>query len=81
MRLISLKLPEPLAVELDDVAQDRNVSRSELIREAVTDFLDASRASGPRALSVLDVAGDLVGSVDGPGDLSTNPDHMAGYGR
>lgn len=32
--------------------------------------------------SVLDSAGTLIGSVDGgPGDLSTNPDHLEGYGR
>lgn len=79
MRLISLKLPESLASELDHVARGRNVSRSKVIREAVADYLGRTR--GPRALSVLDLAGDLVGSVDGPGDLATNPAHMDGYGN
>ena len=31
--------------------------------------------------SVVDLAGELVGSLEGPGDLSTSPRHMAGYGR
>jgi predicted transcriptional regulator len=31
--------------------------------------------------SFLDGIEHLVGSVDGPSDLSTNPKHMEGYGR
>ena len=31
--------------------------------------------------SVVELAGDLVGSVEGPGDLSTSPRHMRGNGR
>ncbi len=40
---------------------------------------------GPRRVptpgSALELAGDLVGSVEGPGDLSTNPKYMEGFGR
>lgn len=35
----------------------------------------------PLANSVLDLAGELVGSVDGPTDLATNPKHFAAYGQ
>lgn len=35
----------------------------------------------PPAKSVLDLAGDLVGCVDGPPDLATNPKHLDGYGQ
>jgi uncharacterized protein len=31
--------------------------------------------------SFLEVAGDLIGCLDGPGDLSTNPEYFAGFGR
>jgi hypothetical protein len=31
--------------------------------------------------SFLEAAGDLVGSVEGPSDLSTNPKYMKEYGR
>ena len=31
--------------------------------------------------SVADLAGDIIGSVEGPGDLSTNKKHMDDYGR
>jgi hypothetical protein len=29
----------------------------------------------------FDAAGDIVGCVDGLSDLSTNKDHMAGFGQ
>jgi hypothetical protein len=31
--------------------------------------------------SFLEAARDFVGSVEGPGDLSTNPEYMKDYGR
>jgi hypothetical protein len=31
--------------------------------------------------SFLEVAGDLIGCLDGPGGLSTNPKYFAGFGR
>ena len=34
-----------------------------------------------KALTVGDLAGDLIGSVEGPSDLSTSPRHMRGFGR
>ena len=30
---------------------------------------------------MLDLAGDLIGSVEGPSDLSTNRAYMDGYGE
>jgi hypothetical protein len=32
-------------------------------------------------ISALDLAGDLVGSCEGPGDLSTNPKYLEGFGK
>ncbi|MFB3891383.1 MAG: ribbon-helix-helix protein, CopG family [Phycisphaerae bacterium] len=34
-----------------------------------------------RFVSALDLAGDLVGCIDGPPDLSTNPKYMEGFGQ
>jgi hypothetical protein len=31
--------------------------------------------------SAFDAAGDIVGCVEGPSDLSTNKAHMAGFGQ
>ena len=75
MRAISLKLPEDLDRRLTELAERRKTSRSALLREALETF-----AAQP-ARSVTSVAGELVGSLDGPPDLSTASRHLAGYGR
>jgi len=77
MTTISLKLPDALATRLDALARRRRVSRSELVREALTALVEG----GSTAPSVGDLAGDLVGSLEGPGDLSTNKQRMRGFGR
>lgn len=74
MRTISLKLPEELERRLDALAKRERKSRSEIIRAALEAFEPA------RPLSFTQAAGDLVGSVEGPEDLSTADHHMAGYG-
>lgn len=77
MTTISLKLPDDMAARLDALARRRKMSRSELMREALAAILDGS----PGRASIDDLAGDLVGSLAGPGDLSTNKKHMRGFGR
>jgi len=77
MRTVSFKLPRELDEALDELARTRRTTRSELVREAIEAL---ARASGKRA-SFTTLAGDLVGSVDGPADLATNPKHLAGYGK
>ena len=52
----------------------------------VLDFVEflGSRSQKPLGEhgSALDLAGDLVGSVEGgSGDLATNPEHLNDYGR
>jgi Arc/MetJ-type ribon-helix-helix transcriptional regulator len=75
MRTVSFKLPEDLDDALNELARTRRSSRSALVREALE-----SLAKGKRR-SVTALAGDLVGSVDGPSDLATNRKHMSGYGK
>jgi predicted transcriptional regulator len=75
MRTVSFKLPGDLDDALNDLARARGASRSALVREALE-----SLAKGKRN-SVTALAGDLVGSVEGPADLATNRKHMAGYGK
>jgi hypothetical protein len=38
-------------------------------------------AEEPAAPSFLSLAGDLAGCVEGPADLSSNPEHLRGFGR
>ena len=83
---ISLKMPEALVDEVTEEAQRRGVSRSALIREAVTEHLNGRTALGehnvrPRPGSALSLVAHLVGRWDGPPDLSTNPKYMEGFGE
>ena len=79
MKTLSLKLPESLIVKLDSTAKKRGESRSALIREAIETFI--SEADYIKKGTCLDLAKDLVGSLKGPVDLSSNKKHMLGYGR
>jgi Arc/MetJ-type ribon-helix-helix transcriptional regulator len=75
MRTVSFKLPEDLDDALNELARTRRLSRSALVREALESLKKGNRRS------VTALAGELVGSVDGPSDLATNRKHMSGYGR
>jgi hypothetical protein len=76
MKSISLKLTENLLRKLERTARERGQSKSEVVRTALEQFLNGS----PKPLSALELAGDLVGCAAGPGDLSTNPKYMEGFG-
>jgi predicted transcriptional regulator len=75
MRVVSLKLPDDLDKALTRMARKRRSSRSQVLRDALESYTRGS------AGSVSAAAGDLVGSLSGPRDLSTNPKHLAGYGE
>lgn len=79
MKTISLKLPDTVAARLAAVAEHRGTSKSEVVREALDAYLAKGPEGGP--VSALDLAGHLVGSLEGPGDLSFNKKYMEGYGR
>lgn len=75
MRTVSFKLPEQLDDALSDLARRRKSSRSALVREALEGLAAGGRHSVTAAVDAL------VGPLDGPTDLSTNPKHLAGYGK
>ncbi|MCY3668079.1 MAG: ribbon-helix-helix domain-containing protein [Gemmatimonadetes bacterium] len=79
MNTISLKVPDPLAAELAEMAQRRGVSKSALIRDALEAYLqtDGAEPSG----SALSQVGDLRGILSGPEDLSANKDYLRKFGR
>lgn len=79
MKTISLKVPEAMDHELARRAASRGLSKSDIVREAVGEYLVENDT--PAAGSFLAAAADLVGSVDGPEDLSHNPEHLADYGK
>lgn len=75
MATLSIKLSDSLHARLVELARRRGTTRSRIAREA----LEAATSRGGRTFE--DLAGHLAGSVRGPRDLSTNPRHMAGFGR
>jgi len=75
MHPITIKLPRQLDHRLTLLARRLRKTRSAVLRDALEAY-----ASEPRR-SVTALAGDLVGSIEGPDDLSTSTRHMTGYGR
>jgi Arc/MetJ-type ribon-helix-helix transcriptional regulator len=83
MAVISLKLTEALDAMLTAQAQRRRLSKSELVRRALTAFLQASEqgVGGTQPLSAADLLADLVGCCeDAPDDLSSNPAYLSDFG-
>jgi hypothetical protein len=80
MKTISLKVREDLHRKLERAARQRGQSKSAVMRAALEQFLNGTRPPERRP-SALELAGDLVGCAEGPGDLSTNPKYMEGYGE
>jgi len=77
LKRLSLKLPDDLAQELSAQAESRGTTKSEVLREALVEFL--GHAPHADKGSFLDRAGDLVGSLEGPEDLSYK--YLDNYGR
>ena len=76
MAVISLKLSEALDAQFTEQAQRRRLSKSELVRRALTAFLQSPEQGeeGAAPLSAADLLADLVGCCEGgPADLSSNP--------
>ena len=79
MKTLTVKVPEQLDLKLAAVAAKRGETKSDLIRTAINSILKENEAVVPN--SCLDLAKDLVGSVEGPSDLSCNKKHLKGYGK
>lgn len=79
MKTLSLKLPDALDDQLESLAGRLRTSKSAVIREAISGYLNEN--SPPARESFAALARDLSGCVEGPEDLSMNPDYLAGYGK
>lgn len=78
MTTISLKIPTTLEQRLANLARKRGTSRSEVVRSALERLVEDEDV---RPGSCLALMSDLVGSVDGPSDLSYNKKRLEGFGR
>lgn len=79
MKSISLKLPEAMLRKLEQSANRSGLNKSDLLRDALERFLDEEHKAFSGSL--LEIAGPLIGCVEGPGDLSYNPEHLESFGR
>ncbi len=75
MKTVSFKLTVALDDALTALARARNTSRSSVVREALASYAVAGRASVTAAVDAV------TAGVNGPRDLSSNPKHMARYGK
>ena len=79
MKTLSVRLPDCLYGDLQRLAEKTGKSRSDLVREALVEF-NRRRESLAR-YSALSLLGELVGSVAGPENLSTNKSYLDDLGR
>jgi hypothetical protein len=76
MPTVSVKMPKSLHERLKIEAARRRISKSAVLREA---FLQGSNRL-PQG-SLYERAKHLIGSIDGPGNLSARSKKLEGYGR
>jgi len=79
MKSLSLKLPPALDRELVALAQRRGISKSALVREALSRYL--SSVPRPPEASFLERAKKFAGCLEGPSNLSSSAGHLQDYGR
>ncbi len=79
MKTLTIKVPEELDMKLVAAAEKRGENKSTLVRAAIESMLSQAEEISPN--SCLDLARDLLGSIDGPPDLSHNNTHLEKYGK
>lgn len=86
MKTLTVRLPENLVAEIESESRSRRVSKSDVVRERLQSAGYTIRRKARRP-SFKELAGDLVGSVNGDGlprDLSANKKRYLrelGYGQ
>jgi len=77
---LSVRLPKPLRTGLESLVEMTGRTESEIARDAIEEYL-LGHAQLPTCFELAEQAG-LIGCVEsGKGDLSTNPQHMKGFGE
>jgi Arc/MetJ-type ribon-helix-helix transcriptional regulator len=81
MKTLTIRLPDPLAAEIEAESRNRKISKSDVVRER----LRLLRGPTQRARAPFHEIADLIGSVDGlPADLSARKKRYlkaTGYGQ
>jgi Arc/MetJ-type ribon-helix-helix transcriptional regulator len=81
MKTLTVRLPETLVAQIEAESRRRKLSKSDIVRERLTEAGQSPR----REPALLDAIADIVGSVDGlPNDLSARKKKYlksTGYGH
>ena len=81
MKTLTVRLPEALVAQIEAEARQRQMSKSDIVRERLTRE-HGGREQRPASLEAI---ADLIGSVEGlPPDLGARKKHylkVMGYGR
>jgi hypothetical protein len=94
MSTLTVEIPDELASQLDAISGGREDMKASLVEHALRAFVDSGSVVVPRSdgqilvlepfpdgQSFYDVTKDVCGKFEGPGDLSTNPKYMEGFGK
>jgi metal-responsive CopG/Arc/MetJ family transcriptional regulator len=76
---ISIRIEDALRKHLDLVAQSAGKTQSEVVRDALEEYVARNRPV--TCYDLFKKAGAIGCYKDGPKDLSTNPKHMDDFGR
>lgn len=80
MNVITVIVPEKLQRELCRAAALRGITKSQLVREAVAEYVGKLTSRREGSASALDLAGDLVGRIrKSPSDLGTKRKHLEDF--
>lgn len=78
MKMVSIRLPDPVVAEFEAEAKERGISKTDVMRETI------ERGRKVKQKSFFDSIADVVGCIDGlPEDLSSRKKYYLrqGYGR
>ena len=79
MDILTLKIPEAINEKLKTYSRRKGLSKSEIVRSALLEYFDKDEFK--RQGTFYDLAKDLAGSVEDSSDLSSNKEHLNGYGQ
>ncbi len=76
---MTLKIPDVLRKKLKNFSQKKGMSKSEIVRNALIEYLDKDDVINKGTF--MDLAMDLAGSVDEKSGLSTDKKYLKEYGK
>lgn len=77
---ITVRVPQALTARLRNRSRAQGTTESELVREALENYLEHSRKERS-AYDLAEEAGIIGSARRAPKDLSTNPRHLKGFGK